>query len=115
MGRDPCIAIFLILIIALYMTPVSVDAADFCAEQGIIVRNSTMLDLWYRRNGGACTIWIHEHIFVIQPTDKIEIFSDSICEKPYCGENPNYSVYRSFDADGNCGIKMLPNCNISDM
>lgn len=115
MGRNFYIAIFIILIIALYAMPVSAETADFCGEQGIIVRNSTMLDLWYKRNGGACTIWIHEHIFVIQPTDKIEIFSDLTCEKLYCDENPSYSVYRSFDANGNCGVKILPNCNISDM
>jgi hypothetical protein len=115
MGRNFYIAIFTILIVALYAVPVSAETADSCGEQGIIVRNSTMLDLWYKRNGGACTIWIHEHIFVIQPTDKIEIFSDLTCGKLYCDENPSYSVYRSFDANGNCGVKMLPNCNISDM
>ena len=86
-----------------------------CSEQGILVRNSTMLDLWYKRNGGACTIWIHEHIFTIQPNDVIEIFSDSVCQKLYCSENPTYSTYRSSDADDNCGVKILPGCNISDM
>jgi hypothetical protein len=115
MGRNSYIAIFIIMIIALYAMPLSAETADPCSEQGIIVRNSTMLDLWYKRNGGACTIWIYEHIFVIQPKDTIEIFSGSNCEKLYCNENPNYSDYRSFDTNGNCGVKILPNCNISDM
>ncbi len=115
MSRNSYLAILVVLIVALYAMPVSAGTADPCSEQGIIVRNSTMLDLWYKRNGGACTIWIHEHIFVIQPSDTIEIFSDSVCEKPYCNENPGYSDYRSFDTNGNCGVKILPNCNISDM
>jgi hypothetical protein len=115
MGRNFYIAIFIILIIALYAMPLSAETADPCSEQGIIVRNSTMLDLWYKRNGGPCTIWIHEHIFIIQPSDIIEIFSDSICEKLYCPENPDYSDYGSSDTNGSCGVKILPGCSISDM
>jgi hypothetical protein len=115
MGKTSYIAIFVILLMALYVMPLSAGAADSCSEQGIIVRNSTMLDLWYKKNGGDCTIWIHEHIFVIQPQDTVELFSDSICEKPYCNTNPDYSVYSFQDKNGNCGVKILPGCNISDM
>jgi len=115
MGRNFYIAIIVIMIIAFHAMPLSAETADPCGEQGVIVRNSTMLDLWYKRNGGACTIWIHEHIFVIQPKDTVEIFSDLNCERLYCPNNPTYSDYRSFDTNGNCGVKILPNCSISDM
>jgi hypothetical protein len=113
--RKSYIAIFFIVLIALYAAPLYAETADRCGEQGIIVRNSTMLDLWYKKNGGSCTIWIHEHIFVIQPKETIDIFSGSNCEKPYCSENPDYSAYRSADTNGNCGVKILPYCTISDM
>jgi len=115
MGKTSYIAIFIILVIAFSAIPLSAETGDSCSEQGIIVRNSTMLDLWYKRNGGPCTILIHEHIFVIQPKDTVEIFSDNVCERPYCSENPDYSAYRSVDTNGNCGVKILPGCNISDM
>jgi hypothetical protein len=115
MERKSYIAIFFVLLIALYAVPLYAGTAERCSEQGITVRNSTMLDLWYKRSGGSCTIWIHEHMFVIQPGETLALFSDLNCEKPYCSENPDYSVYRSADINGNCGVKILPYCNISDM
>ena len=88
---------------------------DPCAEEGIIVKNLTMLDLWYKKNGGECTIWIHNHIFVIKPDDTIDIFSDLICKTPYCKDNPTYEIYKSFDKNRDCRVKILPDCSLSDM
>jgi hypothetical protein len=88
---------------------------DLCREKGIIVRNATMLDLWYKKGGGACSIWTHEHRLTIKPKDTIKIYSDMDCKTLYCPENPTYKDYKSLDANGSCGVVIFPNCNLSDM
>ena len=104
-----------LLIFALFAAPLSAEAEDLCSGEGIIVKNMTMLDLWYKKNGGSCTIWIHEHIFRIKPKDNIEIFSDLTCKKKYCKNNPTYRDYKSLDTNGDCSVRILPDCNLSDM
>jgi hypothetical protein len=90
-------------------------AEDLCAEGGILIKNMTMLDLWYRRDDGECAIWIHNHVFVIKPKEKVKIYSDMVCETLYCTDNPSYKDYKAADADGNCRVKILPYCTLSDM
>jgi len=110
-------SIVLIAVMTVAFHPVSLFAGtgDTCSEGGIMVRNMTMVDRWYKINNGACTIWTHNHMFTIKPEDKIEIFSDLACKTSYCAENPVYKDYKSADADGDCRVRILPNCNISDM
>ena len=88
---------------------------DLCSKSGIVVRNATMLDLWYKKNGGACSIWTHEHRLTIKPKDTIAIYSDMDCKTLYCPENPAYKDYKAIDANGDCGVRILPSCNLSDM
>ncbi|HXX82080.1 MAG TPA: hypothetical protein VEI46_11060 [Thermodesulfovibrionales bacterium] len=111
----------LILFVALYAAALSGGASrlvandDPCGTSGITVRNATMLDLWYKKNDGACSIWIHEHLFTIKPKDAIKIYSDMDCKTPYCPGNPSYKDYKSLDENADCGVKILPGCNLSDM
>ena len=88
---------------------------DPCQETGIYIGNQTMLNLWYTRNGGDCTIWVRHHIIIIKPEDKLIVFRDLICKTEYCPNNPTYQVYRSLDANQNCRVKILPQCTLSDM
>ncbi|HET6513965.1 MAG TPA: hypothetical protein VFG09_02310 [Thermodesulfovibrionales bacterium] len=88
---------------------------DPCSQQGIIVRNATMVDLWYKEDGGECIIWTHEHLLTVRPGVSIDIFSDRDCQIPYCKDNPAYKNYKSVDSNGNCRVRMLPLCNLSDM
>ena len=88
---------------------------DQCGEEGIMVRNATTIDLWYKKNGGECFFWAHEHLFKIKPEDSIDIFSDMNCQAFYCANNPKYKAYKAVDAAGNCRVKVLPNCTLSDM
>ena len=37
-----------------------------------------------------------------------------VCETPYCPVC-TYSDYKSYDADGNCRVKILPENTLSDM
>lgn len=87
---------------------------DSCAEEGIVVENLTMLDLWYKKNEGDCFILVHGHVFFIMPDDDIKLFSDLTCKTQYCKKNPTYEVYKSFDANGNCAVRILTDCDLSD-
>jgi hypothetical protein len=104
--------LFLVLLAA---SSFAATKEDTCAAEGMIVKNMTMLDLWYERNGGKCTIWIHDHILMIKPDDTVDIFSDLTCETLYCEDNSAYEDYKSTDQDRDCGVKILPDCTLSDM
>ena len=106
----------MLLVFILFGIYHSVPAAeDPCRDEGIVVKNLTMLDLWYKENRGECTIWIHNHIVRIKPEDTAEIFSDMVCKTHYCKANPTYKDYKSLDRNGDCGARILPECNLSDM
>jgi hypothetical protein len=111
----------LILLCALFVAVLFVEASygvaadDPCSQSGIVIRNATMLNLWYKKNDGVCSIWIHEHRFTIRPEDTMKIYSDMDCKTLYCPKNPTYKDYKSLDANDSCGVRILPNCNLSDM
>ena len=105
-----------LLVIVLTLFPLSASAQeDSCVETGIYVGNQTMLDVWYTRNGGPCTIWNHGHLLVIKPKDTLIIYRDMTCKTAYCPRNPTYDVCKSFDANQNCRVRILPDCILSDM
>ena len=107
------LAVLLVLIIS--AAPLcAAEEEDQCSEEGITVRNATMLDLWYKSDGGECVIWIHEHLFTIRPEDSVEIYSDMDCQTLYCEDNPTYADYRAVDANGDCWINIYPDCDVSD-
>jgi hypothetical protein len=88
---------------------------DTCRETGINIANQTDLDVWYTRNGGPCTIWVHGHILIIKPEDTLIIYKDMTCKTEYCSTDLTYDVFKSLDANQNCRVKILPNCTLSDM
>ena len=103
-------------VIALILIPLLALAdEDPCREMGIYIGNQTMLNVWYTRNGGPCTIWVEGHILIIKSEDTLIIYRDTICKTEYCSKNPTYDVYKSLDANQNCRVRILPECNVSDM
>ena len=104
------------MVIALILFPLLASAGeDPCREMGIYIGNQTMLYVWYTRNGGPCTIWEDGHILIIKSEDTLIIYRDTICKTEYCSNNPTYDVYKSLDANQNCRVRILPDCNLSDM
>jgi hypothetical protein len=87
---------------------------DPCKDQGITVRNLSFKDIWYKREGGSCTIVKRNYSFTIKPGEEMRLFSDSVCETPYCPEC-TYTYFKSYDANGNCRVKILLDDTISDM
>lgn len=90
-------------------------AEDPCREKGVIVKNLTTRDLWITKDGGDCYLWDENKTFSIKPEEKVGIFSDLICKTRYCENVGSYIDYRSFDANGDCVIRVLPGCNLSDI
>ena len=105
-----------LMVIALILFPLLASAEeDPCREMGIYIGNQIDLDVWYTRNGGPSSIWIHGHILIIKPEDTLIIYRDMTCATEYCSKNPTYDVYKSLDANQNCRVRILPNCILSDM
>ncbi len=103
------------MVIALTLIPhLALADEDTCRETGIYIGNQT-LDLWYTRNGGACTIFATGHLITIKPEDTLIIYRDMICKTEYCSNNPTYNDYKFLDANQNCRVRILPECNVSDM
>jgi hypothetical protein len=105
-----------LMVIALVLFPLLASAdEDPCREMGIYIRNQTMLDVWYTRNGGPCSLWARGHLLTIKPEDTLIIYRDMICKTEYCPMNLTYDVFKSLDANQNCRVRILPNCTLSDM
>jgi len=117
MKRTARVLVSAICLIALIIVaPLLSEAAkDLCDEQGIIVGNQSMLDLWYKKNGGDCTIWNDGHVLMIKPEETLGIFSDMTCENGYCKGNTSYDGLKSFDTNRNCRVRILPGCSPADM
>lgn len=108
--------IFLIIILAtVTLFPLVSAAEDPCRETGIYIGNQAGIDLWYKLDGGPCTIWNHGHILIIKPENTFLIYRDMNCWTGYCPDSPGYNVYSSLDANQNCRVRILPDCNLSDM
>jgi len=114
MLRYFAIALVAFCLVELFVETSYGEPSDPCKEKGIVVRNATMLDLWYKKNDGVCTIWIHEHLLTIKRAESIKIFSDMNCQTLYCRNNPTYDDYKSADKDGDCFVNVFPICRISD-
>ena len=63
-----------LIVISLILFPLfALAEEDSCKESGIYIGNQTMLNLWYTKNGGDCTIWAHHHILTIGPDDTLAV------------------------------------------
>jgi len=104
----------IVIVLALFPVLTSADE-DPCREKGIYIGNQTMINVWYTRNGGPCTIWQDGHLIIVKPDDTLIIYRDMTCKTEYCSPNPTYDVYKSLDADQDCRVRILPKCTLSDM
>ena len=105
-----------LIVIALVLFPLLASAdEDPCREMGIYIRNQTMLDAWYTRDGGPCSLWARGHLLTVKPEDTLIIYRDMICKTEYCAMNLTYDVFKSLDANQNCRVRILPHCTLSDM
>jgi hypothetical protein len=91
-------------------------APDSCAQGGVYIANLTDLDLWIKRDGGACTLWRHFGFNIpIRPGERIEVFFDLNCQRTECDEPLTYETCRSVDRNGDCVIKIDYPCKLLDV
>lgn len=106
----------LLILLLLSAAPPAVKAEDDpCKEQGIIVRNASTINLWYKKDKGNCALWTQQKLFTIKPKESADIFRDMTCQTSYCTKSLAYEDCSSFDTDRNCRVRILPNCTLSDM
>ena len=104
------------VVIALTLIPqLALADEDTCRETGIYIGNQSMINLWYTRNGGPCTLFTTGHLIIMKPENTLIIYRDMICKTEYCSNNPTYHDYKFLDANQNCRVRILPECNVSDM
>ncbi len=88
---------------------------DTCAQDGVYIVNLSGLDLWYKRDGGACTYWKYSAFNIpIRPGERIEVFSDLTCQTAICDEPLTYESCKSADQNGNCIMKVDYPCKLRD-
>ncbi len=107
--------LFILIVSAMIIIPMASAAEDSCREAGIYIGNQTGIDLWYKLDGGPCTIWNHGHILIIKPENTFIIYINMDCGTEYCPNPTGYNIYKSLDANQNCRVRILPDCNLSDM
>jgi hypothetical protein len=104
------------VIIALTLFPLLASAdEDPCRETGIYILNQTQLGSWFTRNGGPCTIWRRNYLLTMKPEDTLIIYGDVDCKTEYFSENPTYNVYKSFDTNQDCRVRILLDRTLSDL
>ena len=103
-----------LLFLFLMRFPCFAGDEDPCKDQGMTVRNLSFKEIWYKQKDGDCTILKRNYSFNIRPGEEIRLFSDNVCETIYCSAC-TYSVYKSYDANGDCRVKILPEKALSDM
>jgi hypothetical protein len=105
-------AVFLFLFYA--MSPCFAKDEDPCKDQGITVKNLSFKEIWYKPQGGSCIVLKRHHTFTIKPAEEIRLFSDIVCETAYSPARL-YTDYKSYDVNGDCGVRILPHHTLSDM
>lgn len=103
---------FFLFLFSIFPVCIAADE-DPCAGQGVTVRNLSLDDLWYMREGSGCVMLKRNYSFVLQPETSIGVFSDMLCTEQFC-PLLRYGDYKSYDADGNCRVKILSGCALSD-
>jgi hypothetical protein len=104
---------FLLVMVSTQVAPASAEEGN-CKENKMYVSNQVTVNLWYKRDGDDCSLLNKHNIFMISPGEVIQIYSDSTCKTEYCS-SLKHDDFRSFDRDGDCRVRILTGCLLSDM
>jgi len=105
-----------LIMIGMALFPFRVMAGEAsCLESGMTVSNQTMRDLWVTGNGGRCFLWKNHHLFKLNPGATVVIYRDMNCQTEYCPMSITFDNLILIDLDQNCRVRILPDCNLSDM
>ena len=105
---------FLLLVIVSSKAALSTEEEDNCRNKAMYVSNQVAVNLWFKRDGGACSLLKKHKIFKVFPGEDFHIYSDSNCKTEYC-TSLRHEDFKSFDRDGDCRVRILIGCVVSDM
>jgi len=104
-----------LMLIAMVLFPLCVSAEENCREVGMTVGNQTMRDLWVTGTSGRCILWRNHQLLRIKPGATVIIYRDMTCQTEYCSMRITFDDLTLIDIDRNCRVRILPDCNFSDM
>jgi hypothetical protein len=107
--------LFALMMIAMALFPLRVSAEDVSCEKGIAVANQTMLDLWVTGGGGRCLLWRNHQLLKVRPGVTVTVYRDMTCQTEYCSMSITFDGLMLVDLNKNCRVRILPDCNLSDM
>lgn len=107
------------LVIFLALAGVGVTTASplekTCENDKMYISNQVTVNLWYKRDGGQCSLLNKHNIFMVFPGESLQIYSNSDCTTKYCSDSLTQKDVKSADLDGDCRVRILNDCAISDM
>jgi hypothetical protein len=107
---------FMVIALALTLFPLLASGdEDPCRKTGVCILNMIQVGSWVRLNEGPCTIWHRHYLMPVKPGDVLIIYSDIECKTEYYSKNPTYDDYKSFDANQDCRVMILPDRTIDDL
>jgi len=105
------------LFIAMVSAPTAPASAEKnnCENKEISVSNQVAANLWYKQDGSTCSPLKKYRIVAVEPGEYFQVFSDMTCETNYCKDAISYKDIRTYDSNGDCRVRILSGCIISDM
>jgi len=123
-----------VIMIGAALLPFRVTAGEgSCLESGMTISNQTMRDLWVRGSGEIrtnsgtmrdvwgkvsgerCFLWRNHRLLELKPGVTAVIYRDMNCQTEYCPMSITVDSLMLLDLDQNCRVRVLPDCNLSDM
>jgi len=105
---------FLLVMVSAKDAPASAEG-DNCENKKMYISNQVTVNLWYKRDGGNCSLLNKHNIVMVFPGEDFQIYSDSDCKTKYCSDSLKQKDLKSTDRDGDCRVRILNGCILSDM
>lgn len=96
-------------------TKVGCTRYDICSS-GMVVRNQTGGNLYYRQNGGACSAaWANGATGTVTSINSFQLFTDAACATACAPQSSmTFSQQKDIDVNNNCQTAVNPGCLMVD-
>ena len=92
------ILFFFLAFVGIRVTTASAEGNN-CFDKEIYVSNQVAVSLWYKRDGGQCSLLNKHNVLIVHPGEVFQIYSDSNCKSDYCSSFIHEGLISS-DQDG---------------
>jgi hypothetical protein len=105
--------VFFLLVMVSAKAASAAAEEDNCRNKVMYVSNQVAVNLWVKRDRGDCFLLKKHKIFKVFPRKTLHIYSDSTCRTEYC-TSLRHEDFKSFDQNGDCRVRILTGCTLSD-